>query len=110
VQGNGQLNTKVEPETGRAARLDEQRSRIGRPIAPREIPHAGRKSARTGRKRAAKAAGRSEPTIKRFETGLANVSDAAVAKMVSALDAAGVEFTNGDQPGVRLKRARPLRQ
>ena len=58
----------------------------------------------------AKAAGLSEPTIKRFETGLANVSDAAVAKMVSALDAAGVEFTNGDQPGVRLKRARLLRQ
>jgi transcriptional regulator with XRE-family HTH domain len=52
----------------------------------------------------AKAAGLSEPTIKRFETGLAKVSDAAVAKMVSALEAAGVEFTNGDQPGVRLRK------
>jgi ribosome-binding protein aMBF1 (putative translation factor) len=58
----------------------------------------------------AKAADLSEPTIKRFETGLAKVSEAAVAKMVSALEAAGVEFTNGGQQGVRLKRARPLGQ
>lgn len=52
----------------------------------------------------AKAAGLSEPTIKRFETGLANVSEGAVAKMVGALEAAGVEFTNSEQPGVRLKK------
>jgi transcriptional regulator with XRE-family HTH domain len=58
----------------------------------------------------AKAAGLSEPTVKRFETGLANVSAAAIGKMVAALEAAGVEFTNGDQPGVRLKKARPLGQ
>jgi transcriptional regulator with XRE-family HTH domain len=54
----------------------------------------------------ARSAGLSEPTIKRFETGQTNVSEAAIAKMVSALEAAGVEFTNGDQPGVRLKKAR----
>jgi transcriptional regulator with XRE-family HTH domain len=53
----------------------------------------------------AKAAGLSEPTVKRFETGLANVSTAAIGKMVAALEAAGVEFTNGNQPGVRLKKA-----
>jgi transcriptional regulator with XRE-family HTH domain len=52
----------------------------------------------------AKAAGLSEPTVKRFETGLANVSKGAIAKMVAALEAAGVEFTNGDQPGVRLRK------
>jgi transcriptional regulator with XRE-family HTH domain len=52
----------------------------------------------------AAAASLSEPTIKRFETGRgANVSAAAVAKMVAALEAAGVEFTNGQRPGVRLK-------
>jgi transcriptional regulator with XRE-family HTH domain len=52
----------------------------------------------------ANAAGLSEVTIKRFETGHgAKVSEVAVAKMVAALEAAGVEFTNGDQPGVRLK-------
>ena len=27
----------------------------------------------------------------------------------TALEAAGVEFTNGDQPGVRLRKGRPLR-
>jgi transcriptional regulator with XRE-family HTH domain len=52
----------------------------------------------------AKAAGLSEPTVKRFETAQTNVSEAAVAKMVFALEAAGVEFTNGDQPGVRLRK------
>jgi transcriptional regulator with XRE-family HTH domain len=57
----------------------------------------------------AAAASLSEPTIKRFETGRwAKVSDAAVAKMVAALEAGGVEFTNGDEPGVKLrKKARP---
>jgi transcriptional regulator with XRE-family HTH domain len=53
----------------------------------------------------AKAAGLSEPTIKRFETGVANVSDEAVAKMIAALEAAGVEFTNGKRPGVRLRKS-----
>ena len=51
------------------------------------------------------AAGLSEPTVKRFETGKAAVSEAAVAKMVAALEAAGVEFTDGEQPGVRLRKA-----
>jgi transcriptional regulator with XRE-family HTH domain len=52
----------------------------------------------------ARAAGLSEPTIKRFETGLAKVSEAAIAKMIAALEAAGVEFTNGGEPGVRLRK------
>ncbi|MDE3176820.1 MAG: helix-turn-helix transcriptional regulator [Pseudomonadota bacterium] len=57
----------------------------------------------------AKAADLSEPTIKRFETGLTNVSEAAIAKMVSALEAAGVEFIaeNGGGAGVRLRRPAP---
>jgi hypothetical protein len=40
---------------------------------------------------------------RRPETGGARVSDDAVAKMVAALEAAGVEFTNGSEPGVKLK-------
>jgi transcriptional regulator with XRE-family HTH domain len=52
----------------------------------------------------ARAASLSEPTVKRFETGGARVSEGAIAKMVAALESAGVEFTNGEQPGVRLKR------
>jgi transcriptional regulator with XRE-family HTH domain len=56
------------------------------------------------------AAGLSEPTVKRYETGRgANVSAAALAKMVAALEVAGVIFVeeNGEGPGVRLKKARP---
>jgi transcriptional regulator with XRE-family HTH domain len=50
-------------------------------------------------------AGMSLPTVKRLETGRgANVSDDARKKLKAALEAAGVEFINGDAPGVRLKK------
>lgn len=48
----------------------------------------------------------SVPTLRRMEgsngpaTGYANN----VAAVVAALEAAGVEFTNGDQPGVRMRK------
>jgi len=51
----------------------------------------------------------SVPTLKRMEgseghaAGLANN----VAAVRAALEAAGIEFTNGEQPGVRLSRAKP---
>ena len=56
----------------------------------------------------ATAAQLSEPTVKRFETGVARVSDAALAKMVAALEGAGVEFIpeNGGGSGVRLRKQR----
>jgi transcriptional regulator with XRE-family HTH domain len=58
----------------------------------------------------AKAAGLSPVTVKRFETGTgARVSDDAVAAMRQAIEAAGVEFTNGTRPGVRLVGTRKLR-
>jgi len=44
--------------------------------------------------------------VKRYETGGAAVSPDAVAKMRRALEAAGVTFTNGDEPGVKLRKAR----
>jgi transcriptional regulator with XRE-family HTH domain len=53
----------------------------------------------------AEAAGIGIATIKRLEAqdnGLGGRDDT-VGKIVGALEAAGVEFTNGDQPGVRLK-------
>jgi len=53
--------------------------------------------------RLANAAGLSEGTVKRFETGLAVVSQDAISRMRVALEAAGVEFTNGKRPGVRLR-------
>jgi hypothetical protein len=55
----------------------------------------------------ANAAGLSEPTIKRFETCRgARVSEDAVAKIVAALESAGVEFIaeNGGGAGVRLRK------
>jgi transcriptional regulator with XRE-family HTH domain len=52
-------------------------------------------------------AGLSRPTVKRAETEKdLPVSDEAKAKMRAALEAAGVEFTNGDAPGVRLHRSK----
>lgn len=51
------------------------------------------------------ASGVSEPTIARLEAAdgpLGGRSDTAL-KIISALEAAGVEFTNGGQPGVRMR-------
>jgi hypothetical protein len=45
------------------------------------------------------------PTIKRAESERAvSVSADALAAIRAALEAAGVEFTDGDQPGVRLRK------
>lgn len=48
------------------------------------------------------------PTVKRFETGSASVSDDAIEAMRAALEAAGVIFVdeNGEGPGVRLRKDR----
>ncbi len=49
-------------------------------------------------------AGVSVPTVKRAEGGSEiKASDKAVHSISAALEAAGVEFTNGGRPGVRLK-------
>jgi ribosome-binding protein aMBF1 (putative translation factor) len=42
-------------------------------------------------------------TIKRLEAGHAAVSDSVRARSQGALEAAGVEFTNGRRPGVRMR-------
>ena len=42
------------------------------------------------------------PTIKNFERGASVPYPNNLAAIVAALETAGVEFTNGDQPGVRL--------
>jgi transcriptional regulator with XRE-family HTH domain len=49
-------------------------------------------------------------TIRKMEAkGLAEITSAAdvLRRVQHALEAAGVEFTNGDQPGVRLRRPAP---
>jgi transcriptional regulator with XRE-family HTH domain len=53
----------------------------------------------------AEATGLSLPTIRRAESEReVSVSGEAVAAIRAALEAAGVEFTNGEQPGVRLRK------
>ena len=42
-------------------------------------------------------------TIKAFENGTKSTSFPTRSKLREALEAAGVEFTSGDAPGVRLK-------
>jgi transcriptional regulator with XRE-family HTH domain len=55
----------------------------------------------------ARRAGLSLPTVQRAESdGMAPVSEDARQKLRAALEAAGVEFTNGNAPGVRLKKKR----
>lgn len=54
----------------------------------------------------AKAAGVHRNTVSNFETGKYGGDPETLAKMRSAFEAAGLEFTNGDAPGVRLKKKR----
>lgn len=51
--------------------------------------------------------GLSVPTIRRFEAqSKLRVSDEARRKMEAALKSAGILFTNGDEPGVRLRKSK----
>ncbi len=56
----------------------------------------------------ARASGVSLPTIKRLESEDGNLGgrDETQEKIVAALAKAGVEFSNGGSPGVRLKKKR----
>jgi ribosome-binding protein aMBF1 (putative translation factor) len=47
-------------------------------------------------------AGYSLPTVQRVEKGGAKVSDEVRQRLKETLEAAGVEFIDGDAPGVRL--------
>lgn len=51
----------------------------------------------------AKKAGITANTVTRIENG-ADAKQSTMDKLQRALEAAGVEFINGDQPGVRLRR------
>jgi len=46
-------------------------------------------------------------TVVDFERSRRAVSDAAIAALRATLESSGIEFTNGDQPGVKLSKARP---
>ena len=52
----------------------------------------------------ASAAAVSSVTIRNFENEKSSPQRASLAMIRAALEAAGVEFTNGEQPGVRLRK------
>ncbi len=52
----------------------------------------------------AKKAGITANTVTRIENG-ADAKQSTMDRLQRALEAAGIEFTNGDHPGVRLSRA-----
>jgi transcriptional regulator with XRE-family HTH domain len=56
----------------------------------------------------AERAGITANTVTRIENG-ADAKQSTMDRLQAALEAAGVEFTNGDQPGVRLTRAAAAR-
>jgi predicted transcriptional regulator len=56
----------------------------------------------------AKAAGTTERTIARLEDGDSEPRVSTAQAIKNALEASGVEFTNGDAPGVRLLK--PMRR
>jgi predicted transcriptional regulator len=52
----------------------------------------------------ARVSGVSDVTLKNFERGASDPRTSTLTAIVRALEAAGVEFTNGDAPGVRLRK------
>jgi transcriptional regulator with XRE-family HTH domain len=52
----------------------------------------------------AKASGVHRNTISNYETGKYGGSEEALSAVRAALEAAGIEFTNGEAPGVRMRR------
>jgi transcriptional regulator with XRE-family HTH domain len=78
-----------------------------RPQITSELIRAARALVRWEQRQLAEASSVSLPTVKRLEAKPGNLAAHAstVAALVRALEAAGIEFTNGEQPGVRLTKA-----
>jgi transcriptional regulator with XRE-family HTH domain len=72
-----------------------------------ELIRAARALLRWEQRQLAEASSVSLPTVKRLEAKAGSLAGHAstVAALVSALEAAGIEFTNGERPGVRLAAA-----
>ena len=47
-----------------------------------------------------------KPTIANFEAGKSTPYERTANDLIAALESASVEFTNGDQPGVRMRKAK----
>jgi transcriptional regulator with XRE-family HTH domain len=71
-----------------------------------ELVRAARALLRWEQRQLAEASSVSLPTIKRLEAkpGVLVAHNSTLAALRAAFEAAGVEFTNGDRPGVRLRQ------
>jgi hypothetical protein len=85
---------------------DTWRSVLG-PEITSELIRAARALLRWEQRQLSEASSVSLPTIKRLETkpGILAAHHSTVAALKRALETAGVEFTNGASPGVRLRPA-----
>jgi transcriptional regulator with XRE-family HTH domain len=75
-------------------------------ILTSELVRAARALLRWEQRQLAEASSVSLPTIKRLEAkpGVLLAHNSTVAALRAAFEAAGVEFTNGDRPGVRMRQ------
>ena len=75
-------------------------------ILTSELIRAARALLRWDQRHLAKESSVSLPTIKRLETkpGVLVAHNSTVIALQTAFETAGIEFTNGNQPGVRLRR------
>ncbi len=94
---------------------DESASRLGPSLAslsPHKIPakltpsqiRAARMMLGWTQEELCRRACLSEPTLVQIERGMSHPKAATLAAIEQALEAAGVEFTNGGEPGVKLRR------
>jgi hypothetical protein len=75
-------------------------------ILTSELIRAARALLRWEQRHLAHASSVSLPTIKRLEAkpGILVAHNSTVAALQRAFEVAGIEFTNGDRPGVRLRK------
>jgi hypothetical protein len=80
------------------------------PYITSELIRAARALLRWEQRQLAEASSVSLPTVKRLEAKPGDLAAHAstVAALVRALEAAGIEFTNGERPGVRISTAIPV--
>lgn len=69
---------------------------------------AARKLASLSQTDLAKASSVSDETIMRWETGLSVPRPQTVQKVREALERRGIEFSNGDEPGVKLRPSKAV--
>src|SRR5215218_2281411 len=79
----------------------------GREVITGEQIRAARKLLGWPRDRLCPRAGLSVTMLRKIEDGLRTPTNEQRLGIQGALEAAGVEFTNGDEPGVKLRRSGP---